>query len=151
MKLFNICIAATLLAGMPAVANQNLLPSESISESKSTVKTMQLAMNSAHGQKRHRFNRRARRRAKTGRYIPRSHSRRVMIKTRVREMRPGFRPGFGFSAKPTVLADTYCHDTNPNYPACDDNFTKKCSGTVSGVQGWGGKTCFTRSGGVAPE
>jgi hypothetical protein len=43
------------------------------------------------------------------------------------------------------LKDTYCGGSSGTYPACDKTFTDGCKangGTMSGTQGWGGKTCW---------
>lgn len=44
--------------------------------------------------------------------------------------------------------DKYCKTGSDKYPACDANFVQACKsagGTMSGQQGWGGKTCWEPS------
>lgn len=46
------------------------------------------------------------------------------------------------------LEDTYCKNGHATFPACDAAFAaacKKAGGTMSGTQGWGGKSCWEPS------
>ncbi len=69
-------------------------------------------------------------------------------------VKPFFPPPPPFEPRLSALPDTggtrdfYCSDSNDNYAACDAAFTQKCKdagGTMSDLQGWGGKTCFEPS------
>jgi hypothetical protein len=67
------------------------------------------------------------------------------------KMRTASPPPQGMSdlkAKPRVVRDKYCKDNSPNHVPCDwvfENYCKLLGGTMSGRQGWGGKTCWTPS------
>lgn len=44
--------------------------------------------------------------------------------------------------------DKYCKDGSSKFPACNAKFVQACKaagGTMSGQQGWGGKTCWEPS------
>lgn len=58
--------------------------------------------------------------------------------------------GPGAKAAPSggATEDKYCKNGSDKYPACDANFVQACKGaggTMSGKQGWGGKTCWEPS------
>ena len=47
-----------------------------------------------------------------------------------------------------VSEDKYCQNGHATFPACDKAFADSCKkggGTMSGQQGWGGKTCWEPS------
>lgn len=49
------------------------------------------------------------------------------------------------SAGPVALEDSYCSDSSSRHVACDAAFVQACAdngGTMSGGQGWGGRTCW---------
>ncbi len=49
---------------------------------------------------------------------------------------------------PGATEDHYCKNGHPKFAACTPAFVaacKKVGGTMSGEQGWGGRTCWTPS------
>ena len=51
-------------------------------------------------------------------------------------------------AQPGATEDYYCKNGHGKFADCSPAFVaacKKIGGTMSGEQGWGGKTCFTPS------
>lgn len=57
-------------------------------------------------------------------------------------------PGNIAAPAPGATEDHYCKNGHPKFASCTADFVaacKKVGGTMSGQQGWGGRTCFTPS------
>jgi hypothetical protein len=69
----------------------------------------------------------------------------LSLKANTKPQAPG---SIAAPAQPGATEDYYCKDGHAKFAACSPAFAaacKKIGGTMSGEQGWGGKTCFTPS------
>lgn len=67
------------------------------------------------------------------------------LKANVKPQAPG---SIAAPTQPGATEDYYCKNGHAKFADCSAAFVaacKKIGGTMSGEQGWGGKTCFTPS------